>query len=79
MGHDGEVHKRGTSAVEVVEGAHLVQGVIKMGEIVRQCDGWHSRHDFLGYLLARLRLYGPLLGRRRTARVFSRVSELECS
>lgn len=50
--HDGEVHERGTSGVEVVEGARRVQGVvIKMGEIVRPCDGWHSRHDCRGCLL----------------------------
>lgn len=53
--YDGEVHKRGTSSVEVVEGAHRVQGVvIKMGEVVRPCDDWHTRHDcrvlfLLGY------------------------------
>lgn len=52
MPHDGKVHKRGTSGVEfVVEVAHRVwQGVvviIKMGEILRPCHDWHSRHDCL--------------------------------
>lgn len=50
MRHDGEVLKRKISGVEFVKrGARRMQGVvvIKMGEIVRPCHGWHSRHDYL--------------------------------
>lgn len=48
--HDGEVLKRKISGVEFVKrGTRRMQGVvvIKMGEIVRPCHGWHSRHDYL--------------------------------
>lgn len=52
--NDRGEHKPGTSIVDVIKGAHLVQGVvIKKGEIIRPCDAWHGRHYcrgcFLGY------------------------------
>lgn len=51
---DREEYKRGTSLVDVIKGAYLVQGVvIKKGEIIRPRDVWHGRHNcrgcFLGY------------------------------
>lgn len=58
--YDGEVPKGGTCGVEFVKGLHGMQAVviIKMGEIVRPCHGWHSRHDlFFYFFLVRLGLF----------------------